>query len=130
MTEPTFDLAKMLEEIKQAEIRPHESAEDTIRKFAADLRATNVTQLVATYSGSNDEGWIDQIELIHADGTRAPLLAGQNITAEMHDKLEGALFGFCPPGFEINEGGHGKITVDTATGRATVEDYYGDYGDY
>ena len=64
-------------------------------------------KIVIVYSGSNDEGYIDDVR-------PEPAVEGVTISYELQQELEDAAYAVLErhsPGWEINEGSHGHLTV-------------------
>lgn len=64
--------------------------------------------LVVEYNGSNDEGWVGDVELASSD-------ARQDVENAVYEILE-QRYG----GWEINEGSSGKVTIDFDKGTFKV----------
>lgn len=79
---------------------------DLVRK----AREKGVVTIEAEYSGSGDEGFIDQIYAITRSGARIEDIAAMAETA-LYDLLERYY-----AGWENNEGGYGRIVIDVNKG--------------
>ena len=65
-------------------------------------------KILITYSGSNDEGYVDEIR-------PEPEVEGFGISYELQRELEDAAYAVLEKhyaGWEINEGAHGHMTID------------------
>ena len=100
------------------------------------LAAHGITTVVIAYDGYGDEGQIDTITAMDADGAEAamPLVAcqrfdsrfGGGVTAsnaflpEALDALGYEVLAACFGGWENNEGSLGSLTIDVAAGTIAV----------
>lgn len=65
--------------------------------------------LKVTYSGSNDEGWVNDVQVLEPelpDGVGISDSLSESIRQQAYDVLERRY-----PGWEINEGSEGHITI-------------------
>ena len=86
-----------------------ESHRATMINIALFMRANNIVEIVATYSGQGDSGNCDDVAAYAADGVWVP-----NICSDVRDKLEDFVWDIgygLHPGFEINDGGGGTVTI-------------------
>jgi hypothetical protein len=95
-----------------------QAASDKIKAAALALGKLGCVQIVAAFSGSGDEGWVNEVHYI-ADLKTMAELEEKDIPAE-HKLGENAFYPLLPAGFEINEGSSGTVTVDCKSGRAQV----------
>ncbi len=104
----------------------HQSEQARLEQAKAKLRTEILPALVqhrvanveAAYSGYGDSGAIDGLQYRDAAGQR---LDRETIPATLVEELENVLYEFLPAGFEINDGGQGTLTIDTQTGKATIQ---------
>ena len=101
-------------------------ASDFARKCVPALAKHGVRKVVIEYSGSGDSGGLDYIEALGEGEQKIPPLSGSNSQlATMLDKESpgsSAVFDnmvnlILPAGFEINDGGQGKLTFDVVHGK-------------
>lgn len=85
----------------------------TLHQVLAALRTEGVREVRATYSGCDDEGFLDDIALLGTDGSPRVLDPDDPRYAVLEEALEGAL----EPGWESGEGGRGWIALDVWTRR-------------
>jgi hypothetical protein len=109
-----FDFEKLMEESRQQRQEGIKEAKAAL--FAYLERFPQVARITACYSGSGDEGWVDDVRYFGTGGDRIDLddkrLSG----------LVDELFQYVTPdGFEINEGGDGEIHVYAAAQEVVVE---------
>lgn len=115
----------MLELLREMTGKKPKAAATRIKEACKELYRNGWKSLSISYSGSGDscdsfEATIsneeDELEL-----KTAPLPPG--VSAQ---ELENDLWELLPPGFENNEGGDGKIEINTKTGKIKVEhdEYY------
>ena len=104
----------------------HQSEQARLEHAKAKLRTEILPALVqhrvanieAAYSGYGDSGAIDGLQHRDAAGQRVDR---ETIPATLVEELENVLYEFLPAGFEINDGGQGTLTIDTQTGKATIQ---------
>lgn len=97
--------------------RDEESCDDTETMFPYNaLARMGVTNVVIEYSGSNDEGWINDVI---AEG----LPDGVELSSELKEALENTAYGLLErhhAGWEINEGAIGQVFVDVQAKKGTI----------
>jgi hypothetical protein len=76
------------------------------------LQEHGITRLVVQYQGSGDSGGVEEFETTPQD---VPL------PAWVEDKIQEVAEGYCPDGYENNEGGYGTLTVLPFAGLAQLE---------
>lgn len=90
------------------------------------LRSNNITQVIANYSGSGDEGFIDEINF-------KPAEPDQPLRRLVDDFFwEDVIGGSNYDGFHNNDGGYGTITWDITADKLVLHhhDYYTDEVDH
>lgn len=92
------------------------TSEHTRDRLIKSLRDWGMTSASATYSGSGDSGSIDAITAYNGE-TAVALTAEQT---ELIDALVWSALEATHPGFEINDGGDGEVTIDVATGTVVI----------
>jgi hypothetical protein len=78
------------------------------------LQERGVQRVVVQYEGSGDSGGIELIEFEPADPA---------VPAWLEKALHEVAEGYCPDGYENNEGGYGTLTIHPFLGRAALEHY-------
>src|SRR5438045_1072944 len=66
------------------------------------LQEHGVTRVVVRYEGSGDSGGVEEVEYVPGD---------VSLPRWVEDKLRDVAEGYCPDGYEDNEGGYGTLTV-------------------
>jgi hypothetical protein len=98
-----------------------DSIEQAKRTLAVEilpaLVACGVANVELAYSGCGDSGAIDGVQYRDAAGLR---VVRDNIPQGIREKLETCAYAFLPPGFEINDGGQGTMTIDLPTRKITL----------
>lgn len=97
------------------EEEPPREDEDSTFPYAA-LARMGVTNVVIEYSGSNDEGWINDVI---AEG----LPDGVELSGDLEDTLKDTAYELLERhhgGWEINEGSVGQILVDVQARKGTI----------
>jgi hypothetical protein len=79
-----------------------------------------VATIVATYSGSGDEGSFDGVEVVNADG----LDSDYKVPADIQTLIEALADELATPHYQDNDGGGGEIHLVVDTGAITHESYY------
>jgi hypothetical protein len=80
----------------------------------------HITHILVRYSGSGDEGWIDELNYYNAKNE-----AIADINDEKLVNLVDDLFCYVTPdGFENNEGGDGEVHIYPGSRKAVVEHNY------
>jgi hypothetical protein len=77
-----------------------------------------VASVEAAYSGYGDSGAIDGLQFRDSAGQRVDR---ESLPRNVIEELENCVYSFLPAGFEINDGGQGTLTLDVATGRASIQ---------
>ena len=77
-----------------------------------------VANIEAAYSGYGDSGAIDGMQYRDAAGQRVDRAS---LPKGVIEQLENCVYEFLPSGFEINDGGQGTLTIDTQTGKVTIQ---------
>src|SRR4051812_30175338 len=76
------------------------------------LQGSGVTRVVIHYEGSGDSGSVEEIE-------SEPETV--SLPRSLEDRLRDVAEGYCPDGYENNEGGYGALIVYPALGLAELE---------
>ena len=104
----------------------HQSEQARLEQAKAKLRTEILPALVqhrvanieAAYSGYGDSGAIDGLQFRDTAGERVDR---ESLPRNVIEELENCVYSFLPAGFEINDGGQGTLTLDVATGRASIQ---------
>lgn len=86
-----------------------ESHRAMLVNIALFMRANNIVEIFATYSGQGDSGYCDDISAY--DASRVYV---SNIDSDVRGELEDFVWDIgygLHPGFEINDGGGGTVTI-------------------
>ena len=94
------------------------------------LRSTSIQTVTIDYYGESDDGQIEDIsvDIAHAAELDAMVAVdlysdgqpAQRLLRDVLDDFTWQVLDFCQSGYEINDGGHGIITIDVAKGTVTV----------
>jgi len=92
-----------------------------MRKILPALRQDSVVKIIVDWDGHNDEGAIEGITFVKADGTRVEQDLGWSSEKKAFKSpavgtIEDFVFAMVPGGWETNEGGFGTCVVDVQTG--------------
>jgi hypothetical protein len=111
------DVSRRFREIKEAE-RTRKEAE--MKKLFPALRQDSVVKIVVDWDGHADDGSIEGVTFVKADGTRVEQDLGwsseKKAKSPAVDAIEDFVFAMVPGGWETNEGGFGTCVVDVQTG--------------
>lgn len=94
------------------------------------MKAAEYRYLVGYFDGSGDSGTSGEVLLSNEDAALDARfdgdISGDSELPESIDreKLENAIWGITPPGFEINEGGFGAVILDAETGKVRMNYSY------
>lgn len=101
---------------------PHPANDAELAVFCDMLQERGITEVVISYSGSGDEGAVEDI-VWEPGGTSIPDLAERRLSDLAEE--------YCPPGYQNDMGGYGTLTIYPAEGLAELEhcDYYEDTED-
>lgn len=109
----------MIEETWQKE-QAREKAEARVQltKICKELYAAGVECITLEYNGSEDSGVITPPDFCTKfEHIIDPLNPAQSALFDKYaETLSSLVWPFLPDGFEINEGGYGRIEIDTRTG--------------
>lgn len=93
------------------------AAEQALRDVLTQLAARAITHIEIEYDGSGDSGDIESV--IASIGSETVELADE--TSRVLEDYAYALLQHREPGWEINEGSFGRITINVADRRVTLE---------
>ena len=118
MTTPAPSVEQMIAEMQRAEERERRETNDRLRnEILPQFRALGVANIEAAYSGYGDSGAIDGMQYRGPTGIRVDRAT---IPAQLVEDLERCAYSFLPPGFEINDGGQGTLTIDVQLAKVTL----------
>jgi len=110
------DLERTLSDYEERERQDRNAAKAALLTLVDQLGTAGVSRLCATFSGYGDEGSIEGIEFLDAEGQPVRAALG-----EQFPNLEETFCVLLPPGFEQNEGSSGTVTLDVEQGRVVVD---------
>jgi hypothetical protein len=94
------------------------------------LLDAHVARAVGEYHGTDDEGWVQEVVLYDADGKKVGQAgseqfgeAGGVLEEAVRDYVGAAIHEAGYSGYENNDGGGGKVTIDATIAEAVVEHY-------
>jgi hypothetical protein len=79
------------------------------------LSEIGITQVVVLYEGCADSGGVEKVEYQPPDA---------QVPQAVDDKLRDLAEGYCPDGYENNDGGYGTLTVYPSLGLAKLDHTY------
>jgi hypothetical protein len=110
-----LDIEKLMEERRQERQEGAKNAKAALFAYLAKRRP-QIERITVCYSGSGDEGWLDEVRYFGAGGERIDL-DDERLSWLVDDLFEDGV----PDRFGINEGGDGAIHVYAATQKVVVE---------
>lgn len=97
------------------------SPEEATRALLAELEKVNAVRMVASYSGGNDEGGVDEITLFDAEGREIDIALGwEHPLQAAADDLLSSEYGSWAGEFHAG----GNLNADTRSRRAWTSDNY------
>lgn len=109
------EFEKSMEEYRQKRQEDIKKAKAELFAYLADEQPL-ITRITACHSGSNDQGWVDEIRYF---GTNDESIEFQD--AMLADLVNELFLYVTPEAFEVNEGGDGEIHIDPVTQQVAVE---------
>jgi hypothetical protein len=100
---------------ERQQLRKIERAKTALFDFLRD-KYPAVAHIEVTYSGSGDEGCIDEVYLRGRGGEKV-----EARDPNLDDLVEALFSAVTPAGFGINDGGDGEISVDVAARKILVD---------
>ncbi|MGH9455892.1 MAG: hypothetical protein ACRD2O_18210 [Terriglobia bacterium] len=110
------DLERVMAEYEERKRREREQAKTSLLALTGQLRGAGVRKVCASFNGYGDEGTIEGVEFLNADGDPVP-----RMRAEQFPKLEDSFCPLLPDGYENNEGCSGTVSFDVEEGRVVVD---------
>jgi hypothetical protein len=118
-TDPADEFAQIMAHFHQTEQARLSEAKNRLRGgILPALAKHRVASIEAAYSGYGDSGAIDGIQFRNEAGVRVDRTT---LPAPIIEQLETCIYEFLPSGFEINDGSQGTLTIDTQTGKVTIQ---------
>ena len=98
---------------------PNPANDAELAALCDHLRERDIEKITIMYDGSGDSGGVERIEFEPA---------GANIPDLLDDQLRDLAEGYCPDGYENNDGGYGTLLLHISPGLAELEhfDRFGD----
>jgi hypothetical protein len=114
--------------------KPHPSE----LRFCLDLHLQGAFTVSAAYHGEGDNGSVENRWIVGPDGVELAVDWDAFATARNYQAYHGParymdqvidflVSPYCPPGYEINEGGHGTFTFDVQQGTGSLEHTWHEY---
>jgi len=101
---------------QQREAREKREAEEGLRTACAVLRRLGVLQVEAKYDGVGDEGWVQEVRYTPEPSPGLPEGLEELIIKFVETQL--------PPGWEVDSGSNGTMTIYVTTGKADLEHHW------
>lgn len=108
------DLECTIAKYQKQEQEKKNAAKAALLALVNQLRAAGVSQVCAVFNGYGDEGSIESIQFLDADGQPVAL-------KEQFPKLEPTFWPLLPCGFEDNDGSSGTVCLDVEQGSIVVD---------
>ncbi|MGH9396821.1 MAG: DUF6878 family protein [Terriglobia bacterium] len=110
------DLERVMAEFAEREKQEMKAAKAALLALNERLRAAGVSVVCALFNGYGDEGTIEKIEFLNAEGHPVPTMR-----AEQFPKIAENFYTLLPGGYDQNEGSSGMVRLDVEQGRITVD---------
>lgn len=110
------DLSRIMAEFAEREKQERNAAKTALLALNEQFRAAGVSMVCATFNGYGDEGTIENIEFLNAEGCLVPTMQ-----AEQFPKIKENFYTLLPGGYGQNEGSSGTVRLDVEQGRITVD---------
>jgi hypothetical protein len=107
---------------QEREKRERLQAEQGLRVACKVLQRLGVATVEARYDGAGDEGWIQEVRYDPSPPAGLPEGLQPLIEAYVGTRL--------PPGWEINAGSSGKMTIDVNTRAARLDHHWKEDDEY
>ena len=119
MTTPDPSVEQMVAEMQRAEERERRETSNRLRnEILPQFRELGVANIEVSYSGYGDSGAIDGMQYRGPTGIRVDRAT---IPEKLIEDLESCAYSFLPPGFEINDGGQGTLTIDVQLAKVAIQ---------
>ena len=119
MTTPAPSVEQMVAEMQRAEERERRETSNRLRnEILPQFRELGVANIEVSYSGYGDSGAIDGMQYRGPTGIRVDRAT---IPEKLIEDLESCAYSFLPPGFEINDGGQGTLTIDVQLAKVAIQ---------
>ena len=103
--------------MRVAESERRETNDRLRDKILPGFKSLGVANIEVAYSGYGDSGAIDGVQYRGPTGIRVDRAP---IPTQLVEDLERCAYSFLPPGFEINDGGQGSLTIDVQAIKVTL----------
>jgi hypothetical protein len=107
---------RIVEEYEASRKRQRDTAREALHALSVELRAAGVSSVCATFNGYGDEGTIESVEFLDAQGELVT-----SVRPERFPNLEESFYPLLPTGYEQNEGSSGTVSLDVEHGRVVVD---------
>lgn len=108
------DVERVVADYLERERQQRNAAKAALLTFVDQLRAAGVSQVSAQFNGYSDEGSVDCIEFLDANGN---LVAVKDQFPKFEEHFDALL----PAGYEQQEGSAGTVILDVERGSITVD---------
>ena len=116
---PEPSIEQIVAEMQRAEERERRETNDRLRdQILPRFRSLGVANIEVAYSGYGDSGAIDGVQYRGPTGIRVDRTT---IPVQLIEDLEQCVYTYLPPGFEINDGGQGSLTIDVQAAKVTIQ---------
>lgn len=100
--------------------RQFTKAAESIKALLPDLAKCGVVKIVMEYDGCGDSGAVEEVTFLDKDNQPVTGIDAGDYDGPYHG-IAYAILEKHHAGWENNEGAHGTVTVDVATGKVTLE---------
>ena len=110
------DFTRIMEEYDASRKRQRDAAREALHALSVELRAAGVSNVCATFNGYGDEGTIESVEFLDAQGELVT-----SVQPERFPNLQESFCPLLPAGYEQNEGSSGTVSLDVEHGHVVVD---------
>lgn len=110
------DLECAIADFEERQRQEKNAAKAALLALVEQLRILRVSQVCAIFNGYGDEGMIESVEFLDAQGKPVT-----GVRAEQFSHLQDSFYSLLPKGYEQNEGSSGTVSLDVEHGCVMVE---------
>ncbi|HEV2416487.1 MAG TPA: hypothetical protein VGX94_01650 [Terriglobia bacterium] len=110
------DLERAIADFEERRRQEKKAAKAALLAIVEQLRILRISQVCAIFNGYGDEGMIDSVEFLDAQGELVT-----SVRPERFRNLQESFYRLLPAGYEQNEGSSGTVSLDVEHGYVVVD---------